>query len=119
MMEKGKLGESADLARQALAIDPGMAKAWLLLTQVKRQQERDAELAGMEAQLTKAPESSLARMQLSFGLGKANDDLKDYGRAFDYFAEGNAIRRQSIDYDAARTRDEFEANEGGLRQGLL
>lgn len=109
MMEKGKLGESADLARQALAIDPGMAKAWLLLTQVKRQQERDAELAGMEAQHAKAPESSLARMQLSFGLGKANDDLKDYGRAFDYFAEGNAIRRKGIDYDAARTRDEFEA----------
>jgi len=109
MMEKGKLGESADLARQALAIDPGMAKAWLLLTQVKRQQERDAELAGMEAQHAKAPEGSLARMQLSFGLGKANDDLKDYGRAFDYFAEGNAIRRQGIDYDAARTRDEFEA----------
>ncbi|ANT54150.1 tetratricopeptide repeat-containing sulfotransferase family protein [Mesorhizobium amorphae] len=109
MMEKGKLGESADLARQALAIDPGMAKAWLLLTQVKRQQERDAELAGMEAQHTKAPEGSLARMQLSFGLGKANDDLKDYGRAFDYFAEGNAIRRKGIDYDAARTRDEFEA----------
>ncbi|RJT39412.1 sulfotransferase family protein [Mesorhizobium waimense] len=109
MMEKGRLGESADLARQALAIDPGMAKAWLLLTQVKRQQERDAELAGMEAQHAKAPEGSLARMQLSFGLGKANDDLKDYGRAFDYFAEGNAIRRQGIAYDAARTRDEFEA----------
>ncbi|TIX53796.1 MAG: sulfotransferase, partial [Mesorhizobium sp.] len=55
------------------------------------------------------PEGSLARMQLSFGLGKANDDLKDYGRAFDYFAEGNAIRRTGIDYDAAKTRAEFEA----------
>ncbi|TIP61818.1 MAG: sulfotransferase, partial [Mesorhizobium sp.] len=76
--------------------------------QVKRQQERDAELAGMEAQHAKAPEGSLARMQLSFGLGKANDDLKDYGRAFDYFAEGNAIRRTGIDYDADKTRAEFD-----------
>ena len=109
MMEKGKLGEAADLARQALAITPAMAKAWLLLTQVKRQSERDAELAGMEAVHAKAAQDSFARMQLSFGLGKANDDLKDYGRAFDYFAEGNAIRRKGIDYDSARTRDEFEA----------
>ncbi|AZO11860.1 MULTISPECIES: tetratricopeptide repeat-containing sulfotransferase family protein [unclassified Mesorhizobium] len=109
MMEKGKLSEAADLARQAVAIAPAMAKAWLLLTQVKRQTERDGELAGMEAQHSKAPQDSLARMQLSFGLGKANDDLKDYGRAFDYFAEGNAIRRKGIDYDPARTRDEFEA----------
>jgi tetratricopeptide (TPR) repeat protein len=109
MMEKGKLDEAADLARQALAIAPNMAKAWLLLTQVKRQTERDKELAGMEAEHAKAPQGSLARMQLSFGLGKANDDLKDYGRAFDYFAEGNAIRRKAIDYDPARTRGEFEA----------
>ena len=109
MMEKGKLAEAADLARQAVAIAPAMAKAWLLLTQVKRQSERDPELAGMEAEHAKAPQDSLARMQLSFGLGKANDDLKDYGRAFDYFAEGNAIRRKGIDYDPARTREEFEA----------
>lgn len=109
MMEKGKLTEAADLARQAVAIAPAMAKAWLLLTQVKRQTERDPELASMEAEHAKAPQDSLARMQLSFGLGKANDDLKDYGRAFDYFAEGNAIRRKGIDYDPVRTRDEFEA----------
>ncbi|MDX8495456.1 sulfotransferase [Mesorhizobium sp. VK22B] len=109
MMEKGKLTDAADLARQAVAIAPAMAKAWLLLTQVKRQSERDPELAGMEAEHAKAPRKSLARMQLSFGLGKANDDLKDYGRAFDYFAEGNSIRRKGIDYDPVRTRDEFEA----------
>jgi tetratricopeptide (TPR) repeat protein len=109
MMEKGKLDEAADLARRAVAVTPSMARAWLLLTQVKRQTERDKELSGMEAEHAKAPQGSLARMQLSFGLGKVNDDLKDYGRAFDYFAEGNAIRRQAIDYDPVRTRGEFEA----------
>ncbi|SFO05562.1 Tfp pilus assembly protein PilF [Mesorhizobium sp. NFR06] len=109
MMEKGKLAEAADLARQAVAIAPNMAKAWLLLSQVKRQTERDKELSGMEAEHAKAPQGSLARMQLSFGLGKVNDDLKDYGRAFDYFAEGNAIRRQGIDYDPVRTQGEFAA----------
>ncbi|TIX21697.1 MAG: tetratricopeptide repeat protein, partial [Mesorhizobium sp.] len=46
LMEKGSLGEAAEHFRQALAVDPGMARAWLMLTQVKRQQERDAELAG-------------------------------------------------------------------------
>jgi len=109
LMEKGRLDEAVDAFRQALAIDPAMSRAWLMLTQVKRQKERDTELTGMEAQHAKAPEGSLARMQLSFGLGKANDDLKDYGRAFDYYTEGNAIRRKGIDYDKAKTRAEFEA----------
>ncbi|MER8465299.1 sulfotransferase [Mesorhizobium sp. M1396] len=119
LMEKGKLDEAADLFRQALAVDPGMARAWLMLTQVKRQKERDSELASMEAQHAKTPQDSLARMQLSFGLGKANDDLKDYGRAFDYFAEGNAIRRKGIDYDAAKTRAEFEAMKATFDAGFF
>ena len=119
MMEKGKLGEAADLARQAVTVVPGMAKAWLLLTQVKRQTERDKELSGMEAEHAKAPQGSLARMQLSFGLGKVNDDLKDYGRAFDYFAEGNAIRRQGIDYDPVRTRGEFEAMKAAFDEAFF
>ncbi|PBC10383.1 tetratricopeptide repeat-containing sulfotransferase family protein [Mesorhizobium sp. WSM3859] len=119
MMEKGKLGEAADLARQAVAVVPGMAKAWLLLTQVKRQTERDKELSGMEAEHAKAPQGSLARMQLSFGLGKVHDDLKDYGRAFDYFAEGNAIRRQGIDYDPVRTRGEFEAMKAAFDKAFF
>ncbi|WP_421916687.1 tetratricopeptide repeat-containing sulfotransferase family protein [Mesorhizobium sp.] len=119
LMEKGKLDEAANAFRQALAVDPGMSRAWLMLTQVKRQKERDTELTGMEAQHAKAPEGSLARMQLSFGLGKANDDLKDYGRAFDYYTEGNAIRRKGIDYDKARTRAEFEAMKATFDAGFF
>ncbi|RUU73313.1 sulfotransferase, partial [Mesorhizobium sp. M7A.F.Ca.MR.362.00.0.0] len=119
LMEKGKLDEAVDLFRQALAINPAMATAWLMLTQVKRQKERDSELGGMEAQHAKAPQDSLARMQLSFGLGKANDDLRDYGRAFDYFAEGNAIRRKGINYDQARTRAEFEAMKATFDAGFF
>ncbi|RUV53243.1 tetratricopeptide repeat protein [Mesorhizobium sp. M7A.F.Ca.MR.228.00.0.0] len=119
LMEKGKLDEAADLFRQALAINPAMATAWLMLTQVKRQKERDSELGGMEAQHAKAPQDSLARMQLSFGLGKANDDLRDYGRAFDYFAEGNAIRRKGINYDQARTRAEFEVMKATFDAGFF
>ncbi|MCF6123080.1 MULTISPECIES: tetratricopeptide repeat-containing sulfotransferase family protein [Mesorhizobium] len=119
LMEKGKLDEAVDLFRQALAINPAMATAWLMLTQVKRQKDRDSELGGMEAQHAKAPQDSLARMQLSFGLGKANDDLRDYGRAFDYFAEGNAIRRKGINYDQARTRAEFEAMKATFDAGFF
>lgn len=109
LMEKGRLAEAAEHFRTALASNPAQAKSWLMLSQVKPQRERDGELAAMEAQHAKAPADSLARMQLSFGLGKAHDDLKIYDKAFDYFAEGNAVRRKGIAYDAAKTRAEFEA----------
>jgi tetratricopeptide (TPR) repeat protein len=109
LMEKGDIAGAAAMARAALAANPGMAKAWMLLAQAKRQTEPDAELAAMQAEHLRAPADSVARMQISFGLGKANDDLRIYDRAFDYFAEANAIRRKGIAYDAARTRAEFES----------
>ena len=109
LMEKGDLAGAADHFRRALAIDPSQAKSWQMLSQVKPQRERDEELAAMEAVHGRAPAGSLARMQLSYGLGKAHDDLKDYGRAFDFFLEGNAIRRKDIAYDGVKTRAEFEA----------
>jgi len=118
LMEKGKLDKAADLFRQALAITPGMAKAWLMLTQVKRQKERDAELAGMEAQHAKAPADSLARMQLSFGLGKANDDLKDYNRAFDYFAEATPSAARASIMTPSGTR-RIRGDEDGFRRRLF
>jgi hypothetical protein len=80
-----------------------------MLSQVRRQKEADAELAAMQALHGQVGADSLDRMQLSFGLGKLNDDLKAYGQAFDYFAEGNAIRRKGVAYDGDKTRAEFAA----------
>ena len=109
LMEKGRLAEAAQMFRGALAAQPAMARAWQMLAQVKRQEQEDAELAAMEALHGRVPDASQERMQLSFGLGKAHDDLKHYERAFDYFAEGNAIRRKGIVYDPEKTRREFAA----------
>ncbi len=109
LMEKGDLAGAAEMARAALAVNPALSKAWLLLSQVKPQQEADAELTVMTEQHGRSQAGSLPRMQFAFGLGKAHDDLKDFGRAFDYFAEGNAIRRAGIAYDGEKTRAEFAA----------
>jgi tetratricopeptide (TPR) repeat protein len=109
LMEKGDLGSAADMFRRALAVAPKQAKSWLMLSQVKRQEQADAEFSAMQTLHDGANADSLDRMQLSFGLGKLNDDLKAYEAAFDYFAEGNAIRRKGIAYDGAKTRAEFAA----------
>lgn len=109
LMEKGALADAAETLRHALASAPKQAKTWLALSQVKRQKEADTELFTMQALHRQTPLDSPDRMQLAFGLGKLNDDLNDYGRAFDYFEEGNAIRRKDIVYDAEKTRAEFAA----------
>lgn len=108
-MENGDLAGAAESFRSALASAPSQARTWLSLSQVTRQKEANPELIAMRALHERTPPGSPDRMQLSFGLGKLNDDLEDYDRAFDYFAEGNAIRRRGIVYDAEKTRAEFAA----------
>jgi Tfp pilus assembly protein PilF len=109
LMEKGQIAEAIMQFRASLSVQPGLAKAWLMLSRVKHQENADAELAAMQAQHQRSAADSLERMQLSFGLGKAHDDLKVYDRAFDFFTEGNAIYRKRVKYDKARTRADFEA----------
>jgi tetratricopeptide (TPR) repeat protein len=119
LMEKGDLAGAAEMARAALAVNPALSKAWLLLSQVKPQKEADAELEEMAGQYGRSQAGSLPRMQFAFGLGKAHDDLKDFGRAFDYFAEGNAIRRAGIAYDGDKTRAEFAAMKATFSKEFL
>lgn len=109
LMEKGDIAGAAAMLRRALNSAPKQSKSWMMLSQVKRQQEADAELEAMRKLHDAVAPASLERMQLAFGLGKAHDDLKAYETAFDYFAEGNAIRRKAIAYDGEKTRAEFAA----------
>lgn len=109
LMEKGQIAEAMTQFRAALGVQPALAKAWLMLSRVKQQENADAELAAMQAQHQRSAADSVERMQLSFGLGKAHDDLKIYDKAFDFFTEGNALNRGRINYDKARTRADFEA----------
>ena len=107
LLEKGDLGEAAATARLAIAADPNHAGAWFLLSQVKRQAEPDAELAELKKHQQASSPGSPERMHLSFALGKLSDDLKEYDDAFDFYSEGNAIRRKAIVYDAHKTRQQF------------
>ena len=119
LTEKGSLDEAAETFRRAIALAPADARSWMSLAQVKRHDRRDAEFETMEAVHARTPAESPERMALAFALGKANDDLKAYDRAFDYFAEGNAIKRRGHDYDAARTRQDFEAMKAVFDEELF
>jgi hypothetical protein len=47
------------------------------------------------------------RPYVHFALAKALDDIGDHARAFEQMVAGNALRRQEIDYDEARTQEVF------------
>ena len=38
------------------------------------------------------------RVYLSFALGKAFEDIKNYQKAFYYFVEGNSLKRKELNF---------------------
>ena len=50
------------------------------------------------------PES---RVHIAFALGKAFEDEHDYARSFEYYAQGNQLKRQQSNYDPDKMSEEL------------
>ncbi len=100
--------------------------AYLNLANLKRFTPGDPHLRAMEAlQAHTPPIPPESRMPLHFALGKAYDDCGDPPRAFPHFVAGNAMKRQTIAYDEAKTlgmmdriREAFSAERMQALRGL-
>jgi len=106
LRDLGQFDEAAAEARRALAIRDD-AEAYLVLSDIKRFEPGDDDVGAMELLLESGRLGSRETTSLSLALGKAYDDLGEYGRAFDMFRLGNRLRREALDYDIAEDEDLF------------
>ena len=73
-----------------------MPTAFPALADIKRMKEEDRPLLNrMEAALDQPNLAALVRIAIHFGLGKAYDDLGEYGKAMEHYDAGNRLRAQS------------------------
>ena len=45
---------------------------------------------------------------ICFALAKASEDLEDFSAAFQFYAEGNALRKRQLGYDNAQEKKLFQ-----------
>ena len=103
----GRQDESIAAYRQAVAREPGLGDAWWSLANLKTVALGAEDIALMEAGAAAAPTPG-DRYHLHFALGKAYEDARDYAASFRHYAEGNALRRRELPYDAAQTTAHLE-----------
>ena len=100
------VGRSADgiaAYRKAIELMPELGEAWWSLANLKTVKFSDADIAAMEAALARSDIVREDRFHLDFALGKALEDRGRADAAFAHYADGNALRRQSLDYSASDT----------------
>ncbi|HTJ57993.1 MAG TPA: sulfotransferase [Devosiaceae bacterium] len=94
----GRLDAAAENFRKAIALEPGHGEWHRMLAQIVKHDARDVEIETMARLYQSGGTRQAERMHLSFGLGKALDDIGAYEEAFDYFLEGNRLKRARLSY---------------------
>ena len=108
LMEMGRTAESMAIYDRLLEIRPDSAKAWFNRCEMKTFAAGDPDIDRMEGLLAAARPRGLGssyEMLMHFALGKAWMDAGDADRAFAHFDAGNRLKRATIDFDGAATRD--------------
>jgi len=106
----GKQQEGIAAYRRAIEEEPTLGEVWWSLANLKTFRFTPDDISTMERALP-ASQNDDERLHLHFALGKACEDAKDYGAAFDHWQKGNALRRQSLPYDAEEFHQEVGASQ--------
>jgi len=107
-MHHGRLAEAEANYRHALALDPGHGAWWRQLSYIVPHRERDADIAAMEALHHSNGVGPEDKLEVCFGIGKALDDIGAFDEAFNYFLEGNGLKRSGLSYSSDETDRLFD-----------
>ena len=107
LRRRGRLDEAEASYRQAIALRPDDAEAHGHLAAVKQFSSKDEQFFQMQALYNDPTISEQNRARIAFALAKASEDLEDISNAFQFYVEGNALRKKQLGYDKAKYEKSF------------
>jgi tetratricopeptide (TPR) repeat protein len=107
----GRTEEAISSYKAATNVAPGQGDAWYGLANLKTYTFGDEELARMQAQFAALDIDHMSRIHIAFALGKAHEDRGDHDAAFLAYAQGNALKHQTVRYTTEQMHAEFDAQK--------
>jgi tetratricopeptide (TPR) repeat protein len=104
LSELGRFGEARACFERAIAIAPLLAGSYYDLVRCRPVTSKDNDdglLQAMQAALATPGLEAGQRLRLHLAIGKAAEDLGDYGLAMQHFDAADAVRRDSAPFDSA------------------
>ena len=105
----GQQQEAVESYRMALAGHPDHGEAYYSLANLKTYRFTAAEISRMQQQEGSVSANPMSQVYLMFALGKAHEDLGEYSTAFNYYRQGNGLKRAQSGYDAQKMGVELQA----------
>lgn len=105
----GRQDEAVESYRAAFKAKPDHGDAYYGLANLKTYRFSDDEMTAMSQQAARPDIAHNDKIQLSFALGKAHEDRKNFDTAFDFYAQGNALKRIQTRYNPDHMEEELRA----------
>ncbi|NVE93454.1 tetratricopeptide repeat-containing sulfotransferase family protein [Altererythrobacter lutimaris] len=115
----GRSDDAIASYRSAINAKPDHGDAHYALANLKTYQFDDAEIDAMRAQIERPDLAFMDRVHLSFALGKALEDRKDYEASFGFYEQGNALKRAQTRYSAEAMTRELAAQKEACTSELF
>ncbi|WP_209349418.1 tetratricopeptide repeat-containing sulfotransferase family protein [Pontixanthobacter sp. CEM42] len=103
----GKQADAVESYQSAFAAKPDHGDAYYALANLKTYSFSDDEIAAMRAQTDRTDLAFMDWVHLSFALGKAYEDRADYEQSFQFYQQGNELKRRQTRYNADDMQSEL------------
>ena len=94
--------------KEAVNLNPNFYHAHKALSQVIKYTKKTEHLLTLKKLYKNSKANEFGRMELSFALGKAFEDIKNYKEAFKFYSEANSIKKKYINFSLDDEKREFD-----------
>ncbi|HLY04413.1 MAG TPA: sulfotransferase [Rhizomicrobium sp.] len=115
----GRTAQCILVLRDVLRREPDRGDAWWALANLKTFRFARADMECMSAQLADDTLPDESRYQMQFALGKALEDERRYGEAFEQYRRGNSLVRARQPYDPSEITEHVRRVKSQFSAGFL
>ena len=108
LQKLGRLDGAEASLRQAIALKPDYAEAHRNLAVSNTFSSKDEQFTQMQKLYRDPNISENDRCHICFALARASDNLEDWAAAFQFYVEGNALRKKQLGYDKEKEKKLFQ-----------
>ena len=98
LSDQGLFSEAEENFRRAVDLKPDYGGPYLNLANIRRLGASTNDIESLEKVFRRKTTSDDDKMHMAFGLGKAFEYFDKFDKAFEYYAIGNTLKRQAINF---------------------
>jgi len=103
----GEFKKAIEYLNQAVKLKEHYYPAHIAISQITNYSKKNEHYVILKKVYDEAIKKQIKSSQLSFALGKACEDKKEFSEAFNFFSEANLIRRKDISFIKEEEKKEF------------